>query len=107
MRHQALDRVARRNPHLNAVVLVQEEKAREAIAKGLPDGPLRGVPFLLKDLGCEAVDFPGHNGSRLLANTRWPRNSAIFDRIRATCAADSPESIRIAEAGSDGVPAAA
>ncbi|MBC7140806.1 MAG: amidase [Rhodobacteraceae bacterium] len=80
----ALDRVAARNPALNAVVLMQEEKARAAIAAGLPDGPLRGVPFLLKDLGCEAVDFPSHNGSRLLANTRYRLDSAIFERIRAT-----------------------
>lgn len=81
---EALDRVAGRNPALNAVVLMQEDKARAAIAAGLPDGPLRGVPFLLKDLGCEAVDFPSHNGSRLLANTRYPLDSAIFERIRAT-----------------------
>ncbi len=81
---QALARVARLNPALNAVVLVQEAAARAAIVRGLPRGPLRGVPFLLKDLGCEAVEFPGHNGSRLLANTRWPRDSAIYERIRAT-----------------------
>ncbi len=81
---QALARVARRNPALNAVVLVQEDVARATIRRGLPRGPLRGVPFLIKDLGCEAVDFPGHNGSRLLANTRWPRDSAIFSRIRDT-----------------------
>ncbi|MDT8856717.1 amidase family protein [Paracoccaceae bacterium Fryx2] len=80
----ALSAVARLNPALNAVVLVQEEAARAAIARGLPAGPFRGVPFLLKDLGCEAVDFPSHNGSRLLANTRYRRNSAIFERIRAT-----------------------
>lgn len=80
----ALDRVAARNPDLNAVVMMQEDKARAAIAAGLPDGPFRGVPFLLKDLGCEAVDFPSHNGSRLLANTVYPRDSAIYDRIRAT-----------------------
>ena len=72
------------NPALNAVVLVQEAAARASIAQGLPSGPFRGVPFLLKDLGCEAVDFPGHNGSALLANTRWPRDSTIFTRIRAT-----------------------
>ncbi|MCE8421347.1 amidase, partial [Rhodovulum sulfidophilum] len=69
----ALDAVAAVNPALNAVVLVQEETARRSIARGLPHGPFRGVPFLLKDLGCEAVDFPSHNGSRLLADTRYPR----------------------------------
>lgn len=80
----ALGAVAARNPALNAVVQVQEGVARRAIADGLPQGPFRGVPFLLKDLGCEAVDFPGHNGSRLLANTHYSRDSAIFERIRAT-----------------------
>lgn len=80
----ALAQVARLNPALNAVVLMQEDVARRSIAAGLPIGPFRGVPFLIKDLGCEAVDFPSHNGSRLLANTRYGRDSAIFDRIRAT-----------------------
>ena len=80
----ALAAVTARNPALNAVVLVQEEAARRAIAAGLPDGPFKGVPFLLKDLGCEAVDFPSHNGSRLFADTRYGQDSAIFDRIRAT-----------------------
>ena len=81
---QALESVARLNPRLNAVVLIQEAAARAAIARGLPRGPFRGLPFLLKDLGCEAVDFPSHNGSRLLANTRYGRDSAIFQRIAAT-----------------------
>ena len=80
----ALARVAVRNPALNAVVLVQEGVARKAIRDGLPAGPFRGVPFLIKDLGCEAVDFPSHSGSRLWANTRYARDSAIFERIRAT-----------------------
>ncbi|GLS87941.1 6-aminohexanoate-cyclic-dimer hydrolase [Cypionkella aquatica] len=80
----ALAAVAAHNPAINAVVLVQEDAARRAIAEGLPHGPFRGVPFLLKDLGCEAVDFPGHNGSRLLMNTQYARDSAIWERIRAT-----------------------
>ena len=80
----ALAAIQTRNPVLNAVILVQEDAARNAIAQGLPDGPFRGVPFLIKDLGCEAVEFPSHSGSRLFANTRYARNSAIFDRIRAT-----------------------
>ncbi len=80
----ALAAVDTRNPAINAVVNLNEDAARHAIATGLPQGPFRGVPFLLKDLGCEAVDFPGDNGSRLFKNTRYPRDSAIYDRIRAT-----------------------
>lgn len=80
----ALAAVEARNPALNAVVLIQEGVARKAIADGLPPGPFRGVPFLIKDLGCEAKDFPSHNGSRLFANTVYGQDSAIFERIRAT-----------------------
>lgn len=80
----ALAAVEARNPALNAVVLVQEDVARQAIANGLPPGPFRGVPFLIKDLGIEAKDFPSHNGSRLFANTVYPGDSSIFQRIKAT-----------------------
>lgn len=80
----ALAAVEARNPAINAVVLVQEDVARRSIAAGLPQGPFRGVPFLIKDLGCEAVDFPTHNGSRLFANTIHKGDSNIFRRIRAT-----------------------
>ncbi len=80
----ALAAVEACNPALNAVVLLQEGAARKAIAAGLPKGPFRGVPFLIKDLGCEARDFPSHNGSRLFANTVYPADSSIFERIRAT-----------------------
>lgn len=80
----ALAAVSLRNPALNAVVLVQEDVARKAIRDGLPRGPFRGVPFLLKDLGCEARDFPSHNGSHLHKNTRYARDSAIYERMRDT-----------------------
>jgi amidase len=80
----ALERVSVINPHINAVVRMREDVARRRIAEGLPAGPLRGVPFLLKDLGCEAIDFPSNNGSRLLAVEHYPRDSAIFERIRDT-----------------------
>jgi amidase len=80
----ALARVDRLNPKLNAVVLIQEDVARRSIASGLPDGPFRGVPFLLKDLGAEAVDFPSHNGSNIFLNTVYKRDSSLFERIRGT-----------------------
>src|SRR5260370_12925229 len=46
----AIARVEARNPVVNAVVLRLYDHARKAIADGLPDGPFRGLPYLLKDL---------------------------------------------------------
>ena len=77
----ALDKVAAANPHINAVVNLAADTARAKIAAGLPQGPLHGVPFLLKDLGCEAVDYPCDVGSRLFRGTRYPRNSSMYDRL--------------------------
>ena len=68
---------------LGAVPLLQEGAARAAIRDGLPDGPLKGVPFLLKDLGAEAATHPSHQGSRLTESTEWPVDSAVFERLRA------------------------
>jgi len=80
---EALKRVEVLNPQLNAVTMMQEEVARGMIEAGLPEGPLKGVPFLIKDLGCEAIDFPSNNGSRLFAKTRYAKDSAIYARIKA------------------------
>lgn len=80
----ALARVAAMNPDLNAVVLIQEDVARKAIRDGLPDGPFKGVPFLMKDLGAEATDFPTHSGSNLLRDTVYAYDSEIYRRMRAT-----------------------
>jgi amidase len=80
---EALKRVEALNPEINAVTMLQEGVGRRLIAAGLPDGPLTGVPFLLKDLGAEAVDFPSNNGSRLFADTRYKLDSAIYARLKA------------------------
>jgi amidase/6-aminohexanoate-cyclic-dimer hydrolase len=79
---EALARCERVNPKINAVVNAVPEKARALIAAGLPDGPFAGVPFLLKDLGCEAVGYPTHMGSRLYANYQWTFDSEIYLRMR-------------------------
>ena len=79
----ALARVEALNPALNAVVHLRDDVAHDAIRAGLPEGPFRGVPFLLKDLGAEAVDFPTSNGSKLTAGQRWSHDSEIFLRMRA------------------------
>ena len=55
---EAMARADARNPAINAVVLRQDDTARQMITAGLPQGPLHGVPFLLKDLGAEAGGLP-------------------------------------------------
>ncbi len=80
----ALERVRALNPRLNAVVHIRESVARDAIRAGLPDGPFRGVPFLMKDLGAAAIGFPTSNGSKLTENMLWGHDSEIFRRMRAT-----------------------
>ncbi|MBP6012761.1 MAG: amidase [Alphaproteobacteria bacterium] len=53
--HELLDTALARsrevNPKINAIVLDHEDVARKALKDGLPQGPLTGVPYLLKDLG--------------------------------------------------------
>ena len=46
----AIHRIERINPTVNCVVTPLYDQARAVAAGELPDGPFRGVPFLLKDL---------------------------------------------------------
>lgn len=78
----ALEQVAATDDAIAAVVDVQEEVARATIAAGLPQGPLAGVPFLIKDLGCEAIDFPSSMGSGLFRGFRYSYDSEMFTRLR-------------------------
>lgn len=80
----ALAQTAATDEAIAAVVHVQEATARRSIDRGLPDGPFTGVPFLLKDLGCEAIDFPTSMGSRLFDGHRYDYDSELFARLRAT-----------------------
>jgi len=47
---EAIARTAKVDPQINAVVVKHYDYAERQIARGLPDGPFAGVPFLLKDL---------------------------------------------------------
>jgi amidase len=62
----AIVRIEKLNPQLGAVITPLFEKARAAAAGPLPDGPFRGVPFLLKDLVAESAGDPYHGGMKLL-----------------------------------------
>jgi len=65
----AIERVEARNPRVNAVTMKLYDHGRRAIADGLPDGPFRGVPFLVKDLGAALAGVPVTRGSRFFADS--------------------------------------
>jgi amidase len=58
----AIGRMEQLNPELNAVIHELFDRARGEAAGELPDGPFRGVPFLLKDLGAELAGTPLNEG---------------------------------------------
>ena len=71
----ALARVDARNPALNAVVHDLRERAKARVDR-LPDGPLRGVPFLLKDLKAALAGTPT-TGSCKLWHDYVPMQSSV------------------------------
>ena len=54
----AIGRIEKLNPELNAVIHELFDRARAEASGPLPDGPFRGVPMLLKDLGAELEGTP-------------------------------------------------
>src|SRR3990172_9587556 len=76
-------RIEAGNPTINAVVHRMYDQARAAVAGGLPDGPFRGGPFLLKDLGAKYAGVPTGAGNRLLRDIPAPLDSEIVRRYKA------------------------
>ena len=79
----AIDRLERLNPQLGAVIHPLLEQARETAAGDLPDGPFRGVPILLKDLGCLVAGEPTAFGVGPLKELAWPVTSYLADQFLA------------------------
>jgi amidase len=64
----AIERIERIDPVLNAVVIRWFEHARDTARAALPNGPFRGVPFLIKDLFAGYAGQPITNGNLALKN---------------------------------------
>ncbi len=80
---EAIARIERTHPQLNAVVDRQYARARAAVARGLPAGPLRGVPLLVK----EDLPIAGMRlsfGSVLLRDHVARETHAVARRLRAS-----------------------
>lgn len=80
----AIERIERINPRLNAVVYKLYDRARKQATGDLPDGPFRGVPFLIKDLLSALSGEPMQCGSRMYAGYRPRKNSELVNRYLAT-----------------------
>ncbi len=80
----AIERIERHNPTLNAVVHKAYDEARAVAAGPLPDGPFRGVPFLIKDLGARVEGWPRSSGSMYAQEPSDAEDSELVRRYRAS-----------------------
>jgi amidase len=80
----AIGRIERLNPKVNAVIHRMDDAARKQIRDGLPEGPFRGVPLLIKDLVASVAGEPMRCGSRFLRGYVPPNDSELIARYRRT-----------------------
>ena len=79
----AIARIEKHNPTLNAVVWTMFDRARDMARKKLPDGPFRGVPFLLKDALGDLAGAPTREASALIPATPRPQSATLTRRFLA------------------------
>jgi Asp-tRNA(Asn)/Glu-tRNA(Gln) amidotransferase A subunit family amidase len=79
---ESLRRAKERNPKLNAIVIDMEEQARAAVETGLPDGPFKGVPFLVKDIGSCYSGVRTTSGCRFFEDNVADHDSDLIARYK-------------------------
>ena len=80
----SINRIERLDGELNAVVTERFERALEDAAGEIPDGPFKGVPFILKDLWTSSANEPMHLGNKALKEMNYisPVESDLARRYR-------------------------
>jgi amidase len=78
----AIARVEARNPSVNAVVMKLYDYGRQTIKAGLPDGPLTGVPFLIKDLSAALAGVPTTRACKFFADAVPAEDSEQVKRLK-------------------------
>jgi amidase len=78
----SIARIERLNPTLNAVNQPLFEMARAGADGAIPDGPFRGVPYLVKDLFAGIAGTPMASGSRSMVGFVSPHDSELVARLR-------------------------
>ncbi|MFZ5823503.1 MAG: amidase [Bacillota bacterium] len=79
---EAISRIERVNPQLNAVIRPMYDTGRQAAQGELPDGPFRGVPFLMKDLLDAYAGVPLTNGCKAYRNYIPDHDSELTRRYK-------------------------
>lgn len=80
----ALEAIATVDPALGAVVEVYDDALDNAAAGRLSEGPFRGVPFLIKDVGQHFAGRRSEYASRLAAGMTAPADSHFGALVRAS-----------------------
>ncbi|HEX4017143.1 MAG TPA: amidase family protein [Frankiaceae bacterium] len=80
----AIERLEALEPQLQLLVSDSFERARKEAAGGLPEGPFRGVPFLLKDAVQHSEGDPYGHGLASLKGISWrsPHDTELARRYR-------------------------
>jgi len=79
----AIGRIEAVNPKLDAVIRTRFDQARAEAAGDLPEGPFRGVPILLKDIGCLVAGEATAFGVGPMRDQPWPVTSYLAEAFRA------------------------
>lgn len=82
LKNAALEGIESLNPVINAVVSTYPELAEEEIQSGLPNGPFKGIPFLIKESGAQAAGIPVNLGSRFAVGVTTPQDTNLMTRFR-------------------------
>ncbi|MFC1857632.1 amidase [Thermodesulfobacteriota bacterium] len=80
---EAITRIEKMNPRLNAVITPMYDLARKAVQSPLPDGPFTGVPFLLKDLLIDLAGIVQTRGSKAFKNYIPEKDSELVKRYKS------------------------
>lgn len=80
---EAISRVEAGDGTINAVTQKHYDLARDAIQSGLPDGPFKGVPFLLKDLGVQLKGTTTSAASKLFKDGIADHDTTLVERYKA------------------------
>ena len=80
----AIGLVEQLNPTLNAVVMTNYDNARRYAQAELPDTPLSGVPFLLKDVNQFSHDMPTTFSCQFFEDAKAKPDSELVARWRQT-----------------------